>query len=301
MTSGALPAAPFGRVLTAMVTPFAADGSVDLDAVGEVAKALVAAGNDGLVVSGTTGESPTTTPEEDGDTLAAVRAAVGPDVPIVAGVGTNDTRTSIGLAQQAAERGADGALLVSPYYNKPGQRGMLEHFRTVVDAAGIPVMLYDVPGRTGSTIALETYAEMASWEQVVAVKDAAGDVSRAAALAGMGYAVYSGDDANTLGYLAYGGCGVVSVAGHAAGRELHAMIDAFLAGDPAEALAIHQRLIPAFEAVMGVPNYGATTAKAAMQLLGVIDNRRVRQPLAELDETEVEALRAGLAASGLLD
>ena len=301
MTTGALPAAPFGRVLTAMVTPFAPDGSVDLDAVGDVARALLAAGNDGLVVSGTTGESPTTTPDEDGETLAAVRAAVGPDVPIVAGVGTNDTRTSVSLAKQAAERGADAALLVSPYYNKPGQRGMLEHFRTVVDAAGIPVMLYDVPGRTGSLIALETYAEMASWDQVVAVKDAAGDVSRAAELHAMGYAVYSGDDANTLGYLAYGGCGVVSVAGHAAGRQIADMIAAFDAGDPATALRLHQQLLPAYAAVMGVPNYGATTAKAAMQLLGVLDNRRVRQPLAELDDVEVEALRAGLAASGLLD
>ncbi|QWC85352.1 4-hydroxy-tetrahydrodipicolinate synthase [Nocardioidaceae bacterium] len=300
MTSRALPDAPFGRVLTAMVTPFTPEGAVDLDGVAAVATALLAAGNDGLVVSGTTGESPTTTPDEDGEILAAVRAAVGPDVPLVAGVGTNDTRTSLGLARQARDRGADCVLLVSPYYNKPGQRGLLGHFRQVVDAAEVPVMLYDVPGRTGSLISLDSYAEMAAWEQVVAVKDAAGDVSRAALLAGMGYAVYSGDDANTLGYLAYGGCGVVSVAAHAAGREIARMIDALDRGDLRQAVALHQRLVPAFEAVMGVPNYGATTAKAAMQLLGVIDNRRVRSPLAELDETEVAALRDGLAASGLL-
>ena len=294
-----LPDAPFGRVLTAMATPFDADGGVDFDALTAVARHLIEHGNDGLVVSGTTGESPTTTPEEDGDTLAAVRDAVGPGVPLIAGVGTNDTRTSISLARQAAERGADAVLLVSPYYNKPGQRGMLQHFRAVTDAAGIPVMLYDVPGRTGSLISMESYAEMASWDEVVAVKDAAGDVSRAALLAGLGYAVYSGDDANTLGYLAYGACGVVSVVGHAAGREIAEMVTAF-AAEPATALAMHQRLVPAFDAVMGVPNYGATTAKAALQLLGVIDNRRVRGPLAELTDDEVAALRDGLAAAGLL-
>ena len=287
-------------MLTAMATPFAADGSLDLDGVQKVAKHLVAHGHDGLVVSGTTGESPTTTKEEDGETLAAVREAVGPDVKLVAGVGTNDTHTSTYLAEQARERGADGVLLVSPYYNKPGQRGMLAHFRQVVDAAGIPVMMYDVPGRTGSLIALETYEAMASWDSVVAIKDATGDIARTAKLVQLGYAVYSGDDANTLGYLAHGACGLVSVVGHAAGKEIASMIDTFLAGDHAGALETYQRLTPAFEAVMGVPNYGATTAKASLELLGVLDNRRVRSPLAELDDDEVAALRAGLTAAGLL-
>ncbi len=283
-----------------MATPFAADGSLDLDGVQRVAKHLVAHGHDGLVVSGTTGESPTTLKEEDGEILAAVRDAVGADVTLVAGVGTNDTATSTYLARQARERGADGVLLVTPYYNKPGQKGIVHHFRQVVDAAELPVMLYDVPGRTGSTIALETYAELAGWEQVVAVKDATGLIPRTAQLAQLGYAVYSGDDVNTLGYLAHGACGLVSVVGHAAGKELASMIDTFLAGDHAAALATFQRLLPAFEAVMGVPNYGATTAKAALELLGVLDNRRVRSPLVELDDDEVAALRAGLEAAGLL-
>jgi 4-hydroxy-tetrahydrodipicolinate synthase len=287
-------------MLTAMATPFAADGSLDLDGVQKVAKHLVAHGHDGLVVSGTTGESPTTTKEEDGETLAAVRDAVGPDVKLVAGVGTNDTATSTYLAKQARERGADGVLLVSPYYNKPGQRGMLAHFRQVVDAAEIPVMMYDVPGRTGSLIGLETYEAMSGWEQVIAVKDATGDIPRTAKLVQLGYAVYSGDDVNTLGYLAHGACGLVSVVGHAAGKEIASMIDTFLAGDHAGALETYQRLLPAFEAVMGVPNYGATTAKASLQLLGVLDNRRVRSPLAELDDDELAALRAGLTAAGLL-
>lgn len=287
-------------MLTAMATPFGPDGSVDLDGVQRVAKHLVAHGHDGLVVSGTTGESPTTTKEEDGETLAAVREAVGPEVKLVAGVGTNDTATSTFLARQARERGSDGVLLVSPYYNKPGQRGMLHHFRQVVDAAEIPVMMYDVPGRTGSTIALETYEEMAGWESVIAVKDAVGDMPRAAKLAQLGYAVYSGDDINTLGFLAHGACGLVSVVGHAAGKELASMIDQFLEGDHQGALATYQRLLPAMEAVMGVPNYGATTAKASLQLLGVLDNRAVRSPLVELDDDEVAALRAGLTTAGLL-
>ncbi len=298
MTSA--PVAPFGRMLTAMATPFLDDGSLDLDGVQRVAKHLLAHGHDGLVVSGTTGESPTTTTDEDGEVLAAVRDAVGPDVPLVAGVGTNDTRTSLVLAKQAREKGADAVLLVSPYYNKPGQRGILHHFRQVIDAAELPVMLYDVPGRTGSTIGLETYEEALGWEQVVAVKDAVGDMQRAARLTQMGYAVYSGDDVNTLGFLAHGACGLVSVVGHVAGSEIASMIEDFLGGDHANALATYQRLLPAFEAVMGVANYGATTAKGGLELLGVLDNRRVRSPLVPLDDEELAALRTGLEAADLL-
>lgn len=292
--------APFGTVLTAMATAFAPDGSVDLEATQRIARHLVAHGHDGLVVSGTTGESPTTTKEEDGETLTAVREAVGPDVHLVAGVGTNDTSTSIWLAQQARKCGADGVLLVTPYYNKPGQRGIVQHFRQVVGAAELPVMLYDVPGRTGSAIDLASYEEMAGWEPVVAVKDALGDFPRASRITQLGYALYSGDDVNTLGFLAHGACGVVSVAGHAAGSQIAEMISTFQAGDHAGAHTIYQRLLPAFAAIMGVPNYGATTAKAALELLGVLDNRRVRSPLVELDDDEVAALRAGLDASGLL-
>jgi 4-hydroxy-tetrahydrodipicolinate synthase len=288
-------------MLTAMVTPFAADGSVDLDGVARVADHLVRSGNDGIVVSGTTGESPTTTTDEDGQILTAVKDAVGDRARVVAGVGTNSTAHSVELAQQAAKIGVDGMLLVTPYYNKPSQAGVLEHFRRVVEAGGgLPTMLYDVPGRTGTTIALDTYARAAEWESVVAVKDAVGDLPRAARLVQSGYAVYSGDDPATLGFLAHGGCGLVSVVGHVAGRQLAAMIEQFLAGDHAGALTAYTRLLPAFEAVMGVPNYGATTAKAALQLAGVLDNRRVRGPLLELDDDEVAALRDGLVAAGLL-
>ena len=290
---------PFGTMLTAMVTPFRPDGSVDLDGVQKVARHLVANGNDGLVVSGTTGESPTTTGAEDGETLAAVKDAVGPDIKVVAGVGTNDTRHSVELARQAEKVGADGLLLVTPYYNKPSQAGILEHFRQVVDATPVPVMLYDVPGRTGIKVGLDVYRSVSSWDSVIAVKEATGDIARTAELVDMGYSVYSGDDVNTLGYLAYGAVGLVSVVGHVAGTQLHTMIDAFRAGDHAEALRIHTSLVPAFEAIMGVPNYGATTAKAALELMGVLDNRRVRSPLMSLDSDEVAALRAGLEAAGL--
>ena len=287
-------------MLTAMVTPIADDGSVDLHGVATVADHLVSNGNQGVVVSGTTGESPTTTVEEDGRILAAVKDAVGDRATVVAGVGTNSTAHSVELAEQAAKVGADAILLVTPYYNKPSQRGVLEHFRRVVEAADLPTMLYDVPGRTGTAIALETYEQAREWDQVIAVKDAVGDFVRATRLVDLGYAVYSGDDPATLGFLAHGGCGLVSVVGHVAGRELAGMIDAFLAGDHESALATYKRLLPAFDAVMGVPNYGATSAKAALQLAGVLDNRNVRGPLVPLDDDEVAALRVGLTAAGLL-
>ncbi len=291
---------PFGRLLTAMATAFHEDGTVDLDATARIAAHLVDHGNDGLVVSGTTGESPTTSVAEDGEILRAVHDAVGDRAVVIAGVGTNSTAHSVELAEQAAKVGVDGVLLVSPYYNKPGQVGLRHHFSAVAEATDLPVMLYDVPGRTATTIELETYEAMRRYDHITSVKEASGLLARTAQLVDMGYAVYSGDDANTLGYLAYGGVGLVSVVAHAAGDQLASMISAWADGDHAEALRIHTSLVPAFDAVMGVPNYGATTAKAALELLGVLDNRRVRGPLVALDDDEVTALRAGLAAAGLL-
>ena len=283
-----------------MATAFRDDGSVDLEGTARIATHLVDHGHDGVVVSGTTGESPTTSAAEDGEILAAVKDAVGDRATIVAGVGTNATAHSVELARQAEKVGADGLLLVTPYYNKPGQAGVLHHFRQVVGATDLPVMLYDVPGRTGTTIELPTYRTAIAWDTVIAVKDAVGDFARGVRLTEMGYAVYSGDDVANLGWLAHGGCGVVSVVGHVAGDQLKAMTDAFFAGDHAEALTIFTRLLPAIDAVMGVANYGATTAKAALELLGVIDNRNVRGPLVPLDDDEVAALREGLTSAGLL-
>lgn len=293
--------APFGRVLTAMATAFADDGAIDLDGTARIAAHLVEHGHDGVVVSGTTGESPTTTVAEDGELLRAVIDAVGDRATVVAGVGTNATAHSIELARQAEKLGADGMLLVTPYYNKPSQAGVLDHFRQVVEAAEVPVMLYDVPGRTGTAIAPDTFRRAAEWERVVAVKDAVGDLARGTAIMGeTGLAFYSGDDVSTLGWLAHGAAGCVSVAGHAIGDWIREMTDAFLSGDTGAALASYRRQLPVIEAVMGVPNYGATTAKGALQLLGVLDNRNVRSPLLALDDGEYAALREALVGAGLL-
>ncbi|MGI8524057.1 MAG: 4-hydroxy-tetrahydrodipicolinate synthase [Nocardioides sp.] len=292
-------AAPFGRMLTAMATAFTDDGAVDLDGTAAIAAYLVDHGHDGVVVSGTTGESPTTSVSETGEILRAVKDAVGDRATVVAGVGANATAHSIELAKQAEKLGADGLLLVTPYYNKPGQSGVLQHFHQVVAATGTPVMLYDVPGRTGTTIALDTYARIKG-DTVVAVKDAVGDYARGIKLRDLGYAIYSGDDIANLGWLAHGAVGVVSVVGHVAGHQIRSIIEDFLDGNTTAALKTFARLLPANEAIMGVDNYGATTAKAALQLLGVLENRNVRGPLVPLTDDEVAALRAGLQASGLL-
>ncbi|MCW2818242.1 MAG: dihydrodipicolinate synthase [Marmoricola sp.] len=295
-----LPVAPYGRVLTAMVTPFTPDGAVDPDGTGRVVEHLLAHGNDGVVVSGTTGESPTTTVAEDTEILRAVKDAAGGAGTVVAGVGTNSTAHSVELAKAAEKVGVDAVLLVVPYYNKPGQAGILHHFTEVARATSLPVMLYDVPGRTGQAIGIETYEAARRLDNVTSVKHATGDPTDTIALRQLGYDVYSGDDGLLLGYLAHGACGIVSVAGHVVGRELQQVVERFDGGDPAGALETFTGLLPVVQAVMGVPNYGATTAKAAMQLLGVLDNRQVRGPLVPLDDDEVAALRAAIQKAGLL-
>jgi 4-hydroxy-tetrahydrodipicolinate synthase len=291
--------APFGRMLTAMATAFTDDGAVDLDGTAAIASYLVEHGHDGVVVSGTTGESPTTSLAETGEILRAVKDAVGGRATVVAGVGTNATAHSIELARQAEKLGADALLLVTPYYNKPSQAGVLHHFRQVVGATGVPVILYDVPGRTGTQISVETYQQIKG-DTVVAIKDAVGDFARGVELMQLGYAIYSGDDVSNLGWLAHGASGVISVVGHAGGRQIRSMIEDFLDGNTTAALKTYAQLLPATRAIMGVPNYGATTAKAALQLLGVLDNRNVRGPLVPLTDDEVAALRTGLEASHLL-
>ena len=295
-----LPEAPYGRMLTAMATAFSEDGAVDLDGTAAIAHHLVEHGNEGVVVSGTTGESPTTTVPEDADLLRAVKDAVGGRATVIAGVGTNSTSHSVELAVQAEKVGADAVLLVAPYYNKPGQAGVLHHFTEVAHATSLPVMLYDVPGRTGLPIAMSTYEAAMGLETVTSVKHATGNPLDTIALRQLGYDVYSGDDALLLGYLAHGACGLVSVAGHVAGTQLRQVIEQYDADDPAAALASFTALVPVIAAVMGVPNYGATTAKAALQLLGVLENRTVRGPLVALEDGEVAALRSALTKAGLL-
>ncbi len=287
-------------MLTAMATAFHADGTVDLDGTAAIAAHLIETGNDGVVVSGTTGESPTTTVEEDGEILRAVKSAVGDRGTVIAGVGTNSTAHSVELTHQAARVGVDGVLLVTPYYNRPGPAGVLHHFTTVAAASDLPVMLYDVPGRTGQAIAMETYEAAMAIDTVTSVKHATGDPTATVQLRQLGYDVYSGDDSLILGYLAHGACGLISVVGHAAGRQLSTLISTFLSGDHESALQEYIGLKPAFDAVMGVTNYGATTAKASLQLLGVLDNRFVRGPLVPLTDDEVAALKSGLESAGLL-
>jgi 4-hydroxy-tetrahydrodipicolinate synthase len=287
-------------MLTAMATAFTEDGSVDLDGTAAIANHLVEHGNDGVVVSGTTGESPTTTVPEDTEILRAVKDAVGDRATVIAGVGTNSTAHSVELAVQAEKVGVDAVLLVAPYYNKPGPAGVLHHFTEVARATSLPVMLYDVPGRTAQPIALETYEAAARLDTVSSVKHATGNPLDTIALRELGYDVYAGDDALLLGYLAHGGCGIISVVAHAAGVQLRQVIEQFDAGDPAAALATFTRLVPVIDAVMGVPNYGATTAKAALEMLGVLDNRRVRGPLVPLDDNEYSALRTALEKAGTL-
>jgi len=300
MTPGTLPPAPFGRVLTAMVTAFHDDGSVDLEATARVAEHLAEHGHDGVVVSGTTGESPTTSVEEDGRILRAVVEAVGDRLQVVAGVGTNDTAHSVELAVQAEKVGAHGVLLVTPYYNKPTQPGLLAHFEAVANAGALPVMLYDIPGRTGTTISEDTYRRISAHERVVAVKDAVGDLARGVRIMDQtGLSFYSGDDVLNLGWLTHGGCGVVSVVGHVAGDDYRAMVDAVDRGDLAEALAVYRRLAPLVEAIMTTAQ-GAMTAKAALELLGVLPNRNVRLPLVPADDDLVGRLRAQLISFGLL-
>ena len=300
MTSQQLPDAPFGRVLTAMVTAFHDDGTVDVDGTARVAEHLADHGHDGVVVSGTTGESPTTSTEEDGRILRAVVEAVGDRVTVVAGVGTNNTSHSVELAAQAEKIGADGVLLVSPYYSKPTQEGLTAHFESVAAASGLPVMLYDIPGRTAVTIAEETYRRIAENDRIVAVKDAVGDLFRGVRIMrDTGLAFYSGDDVLNLGWLTHGGCGIVSVVGHVAGDQYAAMVDAVDRGDLAAALVIYRDLVPVVEALMTTAQ-GAMTAKAAMQLLGVLPGRTVRLPLVSADDALVARLRDVLTQADLL-
>ena len=301
MTPATLAPAPFGRVLTAMVTAFADDGSVDLEGTAKVASHLADTGHDGVVVLGTTGESPTVSPDEAGRVLRAVIDAVGDRLTVVAGVGTNNTAHSVELAEQAFKVGADGALVVTPYYNKPTQEGVAAHLGVVSRATELPVMLYDIPGRTVTQIAEDTYKRLAENSRIVAVKDAVGDLFRGVRIMNdTGLAFYSGDDAMNLGWLTHGGSGVVSVVGHVAGNEYAAMVRAVEAGDLAEALAIYRRLVPVVDAIMNRAP-GAMTAKAAMQLLGVLGNRNVRLPLVPAGDDLVAHLRTELVNAGLLE
>lgn len=290
---------PFGAVLTAMVTPMTLDGAVDLEAAVRLARHLVDEGHDGLVLNGTTGEAPTTHAPEKADLVRAVVEAVGERAVVVAGAGSNDTAHAVRMAEQAAEAGAHGLLVVSPYYSRPSQEGVCRHTEAVAGATGLPVMVYDVPGRTGVRYSAATLDRFADHERIVAVKDATGDVYAAAkAIERTGLAWYSGDDSAYLSLLAHGAAGIVSVVGHVAGRRLAELTAAFDAGDHAEALRVFRGIVPAIDAVNGA-GFQAVAAKAALEILGLLPHRTLRLPLVEASPQEVEAVRAGLVAAGL--
>ncbi|WP_411875865.1 4-hydroxy-tetrahydrodipicolinate synthase [Vulcanococcus limneticus] len=270
LSPGAPSPAPFGRVITAMVTPFAADGSLDLELAARLASHLVDHGSDGLVLSGTTGESPTLSWEEEHRLFAAVKQAVGGRASLIAGCGSNSTAEAVAATRQAAALGADAALVVVPYYNKPPQEGLEAHFRAVAEAAPeLPLMLYNIPGRTGTSISADTTARLMDLPNVASFKAASGtteEVSQLRAACGERLAIYSGDDALTLPMLAVGAVGVVSVASHLAGVQIQRLVQAFLAGDQATALALHEQLLPLCKALFCTTN--PIPVKAALELSG---------------------------------
>ncbi|MGI5348454.1 4-hydroxy-tetrahydrodipicolinate synthase [Streptomyces sp. CA-250714] len=297
MAPTSTPQTPFGRVLTAMVTPFTADGALDLDGAQQLAAHLVDAGNDGLVVNGTTGESPTTTDAEKAQLVKAVVEAVGDRAHVVAGAGTNDTAHSLELARGAEKAGAHGLLAVTPYYSKPPQEGLYRHFTAIADATELPVMLYDIPGRSGVPINTETIVRLAEHPRIVANKDAKGDLGRASwAIATSGLAWYSGDDMLNLPLLSVGAVGFVSVVGHVVTPELRALLEAHLSGDVAKATEIHQKLLPVFTGMFRTQ--GVITTKAALAGLG-LPAGPLRLPLVELSPEELEQLRHDLAHGGV--
>jgi 4-hydroxy-tetrahydrodipicolinate synthase len=292
--------ASFGYVITAMVTPMDRQLAVDYDRAAALAKRLVDSGSDGLVVCGTTGESPTLTDEEKVRLFRTVREAVGSRAKVIAGTGTYDTAHSIHLTREAERAGCDGVLLVNPYYNKPSQEGLYRHFKAVAESTQLPVMLYNIQGRTSVNCEPATIARLAEVRNIVAVKEASGSLdqmSQIRKLTPPEFHLYSGDDSLTLPLLAVGGTGIVSVAGHLAGREIKAMIQAFQAGDVRRALELHLRLWPLFKVLFITTN--PTPVKAALALAG-FDVGGLRLPLVEATAKEREQIAAVLKDLALL-
>lgn len=290
---------PFGRLLTAMVTPFRADGSVDVDGAAALAAYLVdEQRNDALVVNGTTGESPTTTDSEKEAVIRAVVSAVGDRAQVVAGVGTFSTQHTVELARSAEKAGAQGLLVVSPYYSKPPQPGLVKHFTAVADAVDLPVLLYDIPHRTGVAISVETMVTLAGHPRIVGVKDAKTDLAAASWVLrrAEGFAYYSGDDAATLPLLSVGGVGVVGTSTHLTGARTKDMIEAYERGDVAGARRIHLELLPLYTGIFRTQ--GTILVKAAMNARG-LPAGPVRSPLVDATEAELAQLRIDCADAGL--
>jgi 4-hydroxy-tetrahydrodipicolinate synthase len=283
-----------------MVTPFTEDGKVDYQQAAELAVKLVDDGCNGLVVTGTTGETSTLTDEENVGMFRAVKEAVGGRAAIIAGTGTNDTAHSVHLSKQAAEVGVDGLLLVTPYYNKPSQAGVRAHFETIASSTDVPVMLYDIPGRSSIQIAPDTMIRLAEHPNIVAVKDAKADFAAATrVMSQTDLLFYSGDDGLTLQWMAMGAVGLVGVTTHVATRRFRELIDAVNANDLGTARKINFELEPVIRATM-TRVQGAVAAKQILKWQGVLPNSVVRLPLVEPDEAEIAIIREDLAEAGMV-
>ncbi|KAB2333112.1 4-hydroxy-tetrahydrodipicolinate synthase [Cytobacillus depressus] len=281
----------FGQVLTAMVTPFDHNGEVDFEATRNLIEHLIGNGSDGLVVAGTTGESPTLTEEEKVALFKFVVETVAGRVPVIAGTGSNNTRASISLTRKAEEAGVDGIMLVAPYYNKPSQEGMYQHFKAIAESTSLPVMLYNIPGRSVVNMAVETVVRLSAIRNIVAIKEASGDLDMMAQIISEtpdDFTLYSGDDGLTLPVLAIGGAGIVSVAAHIIGNEMQGMINSFKKGELQSAAKAHRQLLPIMNALFTSPN--PTPLKAALNMKG-IQVGGVRLPLVPLNREEESALQ----------
>ncbi len=290
----------FGYVITAMATPFDREGRLDERRAADLARRLADHGSESLVVAGTTGESPTLSDEEKIRLFRLVKEAVGDRARVIAGTGTYDTAHSIRLTKEAARAGADGILLVNPYYNRPSQDGLYAHFRAVAESTALPVILYNIPGRTGVNCLPETVARLAEVRNIIGIKEATGSLDQASDVRKRtppDFLIYSGDDSLTLPMLAVGGTGVVSVASHLAGEEIGRMIRAFHEGDTKTALSLHLRLWPLFKVLFITTN--PVPLKAALRLAG-FDAGAPRLPLVEATPKEQEQVRSVLAELSLL-
>lgn len=287
----------FGQVLTAMVTPFNQNGEVDFNATRRLVDYLIDNGTDALVVAGTTGESPTLTTDEKIALFKFVVGAAKGRVPVIAGTGSNNTRASISLTKQAEEAGVDGIMLVTPYYNKPSQEGMYQHFKAIAEATSLPIMLYNIPGRSVVNLSAETIVRLSQIKNIVAVKEASGNLDAMSAIisqAPSDFTLYTGDDGLTLPVLAIGGAGVVSVASHVIGNEMQEMINHFKNGRVQEAATSHRRLLPLMKALFAAPN--PAPVKAALNMSGV-QVGGLRLPLLPLSNDEEKALQVVLPAT----
>ena len=295
-----LPARVFGSVSVAMVTPFHEDGSLDIDSAVHLANHLVNEGCDSILLSGTTGESPTTHQPEKDDLVREVKAALKGRAFVLAGAGSNDTAHAVRIAQGAQEAGADGLLVVAPYYNRPSQEGVYQHILAITEASDLPVMIYDIPGRTGVTLEFDTLRRLSDHPRILAVKDATGDVAGGfVKMAETGLEYYSGDDGLNFAWLAHGASGVISVAGHVIASQLRALVSAVDAGDLPTARAEAVKQLPVIDAIMG-GGQGAVMAKEALKLTGVLPSATLRLPLVGASKSQLADLADTLREQGLM-